>query len=237
MEQPDKKYAVFRKSFHIPRAWLDKEDIVFLVNHMYATAKADEALGEIVMRLKRLGYMRTGDGDRMVHDYLCFFIQDMLDKNDEIYLTEDEIRGSEQILRFFEGKTPDLLVKTKPGREKPLIVEVYTGSRDATMNPKSKYKAFGSVTKLVTVHPNSMLMDLSELLPPDDLAYLHRHFQVFMTEYQYWKSCVSLETILKNDVECIPISTSSAVRNLERTAEFAIGMREYAESVLNRSKI
>jgi hypothetical protein len=110
-QQPDKKYAVF----HIPRAWLDNEDIVFLVNHKYATAQAEEALGEIVMRLKRLGYMRVGDGDRMVHDYLCFFIQDMLDKNEEIYLTEEEIRGSEQILRFFEWKTPDLLIKTKPG--------------------------------------------------------------------------------------------------------------------------
>jgi hypothetical protein len=232
-----KRYAVFRKAFHIPRVWLDKEDIVFLVNHMYATTQAEEALSEIVRRLKRLGYMRTGDGDRMVHDYLCFFIQDLLDKNDEIYLTEEEIRGSESILRFFEGKTPDLLVKTKAGREKPLIVEVYTGSRDAALNPKSKYKAFGSVTTLVTVHPNSMLMDLSELLPPSDLAYLHRHFQVFMTEYQYWKSCVSLETILKNDVACVPVSTDSVPRDLERTAAFASGMRAYAESVLNRSNI
>ena len=82
-----------------------------------------------------------------------------------------------------------------------------------------------------------MLMDLNELLPPEDLAYLHRHFQVFMTEYQYWKSCVSLETILKNDVEHILVSTNPTTRNLERTAEFAAGMREYAECVLNRSKI
>jgi len=79
-----------------------------------------------------------------------------------------------------------------------------------------------------------MLMDLNELLPSEDLAYLHRHFQVFMTEYQYWKSCVSLETILKNDVD---VSTTPTTRNLERTAEFAAGMREYAECVLNRSKI
>ena len=179
--------------------------------------------------------MRSESDNRMIHDYLCYFLQDLLDKNGEVYLTEEEIRSSKPILAFFEGLTPDLLIRTRPGRDKPLIVDVYTGGRDAG-NAKAKSKAFGSVADLMTVHPNSLLTDLTGVLPVTDIAYLHRHFQVFMTEYQYWKSCVSLNTILKNDVPCLSITTSVA-RNSEQTAQFAQGMTEYAEFVLNRSRI
>jgi len=234
-EQECKRYSVFRKSFHIPKAWADKEDVTFLVNHSYTTSQADQALEDIARRLKNLGYMRSESDNRMIHDYLCYFLQDLLDKNGDVYLTEEEIRSSKPIRCFFEGLTPDLLIKTKPGRDKPLIVDVYTGGRDAG-NTKAKYKAFGSVADLMTVHPNSLLTDLTGILPVDDVAYMHRHFQVFMTEYQYWKSCVSLNMILKSDIPCLPI-TSPVSRNSELTAQFALGMKEYAEFVLNRSNI
>jgi hypothetical protein len=79
-------YQVFRKTFHVPTAWMEKEEIVYLVNHSYAKEEAVTSLIKITENLKTLGYMEDNNIKKIIlHDYLQYMIQDMLDKNGEIF--------------------------------------------------------------------------------------------------------------------------------------------------------
>eukprot|EP00952_Eustigmatos_sp_NYUAD-ZCMA_P007641 32258-Eustigmatos_ZCMA.PRE.1 len=80
-EDSGKEYAVFCKTFHVPREWMKKEQFQYLVNHRYVAENAGEALREIRRCLSELGYME--DNDMMLHDYLHFMLMDLLDKNEE----------------------------------------------------------------------------------------------------------------------------------------------------------
>ena len=161
-----------------------------------------------------------------IHTYLCNSLQNLLDKNNEVYLTQAELQHSKPILDFFEGSPPDFLIKTKPGRDKPLIVDVDTGD-----SKTAKYSTFGSVADAVTVHPDSLLVDttLTRFIPMDDLIYLHRNVQAFIAEY--WKSKVLMNTFVRIELHI------SVARDSEAASQFAEGMKQYAENVLDRSKI
>ena len=161
-----------------------------------------------------------------IHTYMCNSLQNLLDKNHEVYLTKSEIQSSKPILDFFEGSPPDFLIKTKPGRDKPLIVYVDTGESNT-----AKYSTFGSVADAVTVHPDSLLINtsLTRLIPMDDLIYIHSKIQAFLEEY--WKSKVLMNTFVRIELHML------ASRDSEAATQFADGMTEYAENVLDRSRI
>ena len=161
-----------------------------------------------------------------IHVYMCNCLQNLLDKNNEVYLTKSEIQSSKPILDFFEGSPPDFLIKTRPGRDKPLIVDVNTGDTQT-----AKYSTFGSVADAVTVHPGSLLVDttLTRLIPMDDLIYLHSKLHAVITEY--WKSKVLMTTFVRIELHI------SVARDSEAASQFAEGMKQYAENVLDRSKI
>ena len=54
----------------------------------------------------------------MVHDYLHFMLADILDKNGEIYLTEDTLRLEQSILGLLGGMTPDFVIRRGGGGPK-----------------------------------------------------------------------------------------------------------------------
>jgi hypothetical protein len=58
-------YQVFRKTFHVPTEWMEKEEIVYLVNHSYAKEEAVTSLIKITENLKTLGYME--DNNMMIY--------------------------------------------------------------------------------------------------------------------------------------------------------------------------
>jgi hypothetical protein len=65
---------------------MEKEEIVYLVNHSYAKEEAVTSLIKITENLKTLGYMEDNNIKKIIlHDYLQYMIQDMLDKNGEIF--------------------------------------------------------------------------------------------------------------------------------------------------------
>ena len=47
----------------------------------------------------------------MIHDYLVFSIEDLLDKNGEVFITEQDVRGNASIKKLLSGLTPDLVIK------------------------------------------------------------------------------------------------------------------------------
>ena len=100
-----------RKTFHVPNEWKLLADMQYLVTHSYVKEQAKESFVTISKCLKRLGYME--DNNMMIHDYLHYMILDLLDKNQEVFLTENEIRGNNNILSLCAGNTPDFILKKK----------------------------------------------------------------------------------------------------------------------------
>ncbi|KXZ53440.1 hypothetical protein GPECTOR_7g1338 [Gonium pectorale] len=230
------EYPVFRKVFHIPSKWMENEHIRYLVEHTYAKENTDEALQMITSKLKELGYME--DNAKMVHDYLCFMTQDLLDKNGEVYVTEDDIRESEPIKRLMGGMTPDFAIKKRGNRDKTIILDVYVGNKDPS-DVKGKYKTLGFFADLHIVTQYNFNTALKCVLPEADLEYMHKNVQLFLTEYFYWRACIKLRKVLLNDVENIQLQQFATVPDEQQTAKliFKEDLIAYAKQVADQARI
>lgn len=197
-------YSVFRKTFHIPSEWMKSDNIKFLVEHKYAVSNVEKAFQEIHQKLKDEGYNR--DNDTMVHDYLYYMIKDMLDKNKQIYITEKEIRESSDIKCLLLNTTPDFLIKSTNTDPDLLILDIYIGNKDIS-SIKSKYRAVGSLAKFCIITQYNFSSELLKvgILPQSDIDYIYKNYQIFITEYYYWKACLKLRKILMNYIDNIII--------------------------------
>jgi len=231
MELANKKYSVFRKSFHIPSMWTDNENIKFLVNHEYATTDTEETIKEIHRRLSEEGY--ANDNDSMIHDYLHYMIMDLLDKNGEIYITEKDINKNSEIKELLLGTTPDLIIKgNKEKNRKRLIVDVYIGDKKDN-NVKSKYKILAIFSKFILInkHAFSDVLISNNILPKEDANYLHDNFQIFLIEYYYWRSCMKLKRIIFNEANNdIDFQNFQKPDNIDKKTEFILKLETFANA-------
>lgn len=236
MELDNKKYSVFRKAFNIPSEWETKEDIKFLTEHQYATKDTQETLKEIHTRLKRMGYVE--DNDAMIHDYIHYMIKDLLDKNKEIYITENTIKSNDLILNFLLNTTPDFIIKSnKEKNRKTLIVDIYVGGKkDESI--KSKYRKLAMFADFIIInkHDFSDILLNNKILPLDDVNYLFKHYQIFLTEYYYWRSCIKLQTVIFNDIENIVIHEFEKC-GPNNNEEFIIALEKRAVVFANKDDI
>lgn len=196
------EHNVFRKTFHVPREWMKKSQFQYLVNHRYVAENAKDALDHVKSTLSELGYME--DNHRMIHDYLHFMIMDLLDKNKEVYITEEQVRTLPCLLSLMNGMTPDFVVRRGNGRPKTMVVDIYVGDRPSS-EVKNKYKTLGFFADVCVVTPHDFPRQLKSLLNAKDIDYLYQHFQVFLVEYHYWRASIKLRKVLMNDVINVPI--------------------------------
>ena len=230
-----KIYPVFRKTFHIPSEWLKSDDITYLVNHSYGTIEARQAFVEISSRLRRLGYME--DNNRMIHDYLHFLLKDILDFNNETYITESDLRDSPNITRgLLNGVTPDFILKKNNGRTKTLIIDIYVGDKPVS-EIKSKYRSLGFFADLVVITQHDFSSQLKGVLPMADIDYLYKNYQVFLVEYYYWKACMKLQKIFFNDTHNVTQRDLSAPVNPLRRQTYLVAMEEYAAKVSSQDDL
>ncbi|PNG99653.1 hypothetical protein TSOC_014564 [Tetrabaena socialis] len=195
-------YQFFRKSFHVPRKWAEDERIAYLTEHRYAKIESAMALTNITSKLKELGYME--DNNAMVHDYLDYMTQDLLDMNGEVYIIETELRDNETIKALLGGTTPDFIVKKSGSRAKTVILDVYVGDKQES-EVKGKYKALAFFADFYVVTPHNFQKQLASVLPATDIDYLYKNFQIFLAEYYYWRACIKLQKVLVNDMPNIPM--------------------------------
>ena len=186
--------------------------------------------------LKDMGY--ADDNQRMIHDYLHFMLMDLLDKNGEVYLTEDDVRAEPTITALLNGYTPDLIVKSRNKRDKPLIVDIYIGKKSSAENKKFYEQTTAFFADLCVVTKSNFVSKMREhnLLPIQDAEYIDRHLQGFLVEHQYWQACIKLRRVISNEVENFPIEILS-----EKTAEqetdtqlFKASLTTYASCVTGR---
>jgi hypothetical protein len=229
-------YPVFRKTFHVPRAWLQDEDMAYLVHHWYARDSAAEAFLKISSHLKRLGYME--DNDRMIHDYLHYMLQNLLDVNGEVYITEDVIRGNAAVRQLLGGTTPDFVLKKNGTRAKTTIVDIYVGKQPVS-DIKGKYKALTFFADFCVVTQHDFSRQLRAVLPERDIDYLYKNFQVFLTEYHYWRACLELQRVSFNDAENVALRALPDLApelDVER-AQFLANLAAYGQSVAAQEDI
>lgn len=234
--QAEEGYKVFRKTFHVPTAWSSNLDIAYLVNHTYGKEMAAQAFIEISKRLKAVGYME--DNDKMIHDYLHYMVQDFFDKNGEVYLTEDDIRQESAILSLLNNTTPDFILKKNKKREKTTIIDIYVGKQPVS-EIKGKYKTLGFFADFYIVTPHDFTKHLKAVLSESDIDYIHKNFQVFLTEYYYWRACIKLKKILFNDVENVPLRTLPDLtpEHLSGRETFKTNLVTYAQGVAAQDDI
>ncbi|GLC59389.1 hypothetical protein PLESTB_001481000 [Pleodorina starrii] len=227
------------KTFHVPTKWMDNEYFAYLVNHSYATEDCTAALQNITETLKKMGYME--DNDSMIHDYLVFSIEDLLDKNGEVFITEQDVRGNASIKKLLAGLTPDLVIKKNAQREKTVLLDVYVGSQQAD-GIKNKYKKLDFFSTMLVVTPYNFQRQLKEVLPESDIDYLYKNFQVFLTEYSYWRACIKFRKVLLNNVENVPLQEfklepAELTEQAAAKVQFLTHLAQYGDMVANQALI
>lgn len=136
-------------------------------------------------------------------------VMDLLREAGIPYISENDINRSKYLLELFGGLTPDLIIKSTPLRDRPTILDIYVGRSDSEFQKKkSKYNSLGSIFKVECIGPASIPKVLKDtFLPKERVDYLQKHFNIFLTEHQYWKACIKLRKVLLNDRENFEIKT------------------------------
>jgi hypothetical protein len=237
-------YDVFRKKFHVPKAWADDVFFSNLAGHSYMVDNSTAAFQFIEDCLKNMGYGE--DNDMMIHDYVHFMIVDLLEEAGIPFITEDVIRSKPSLSILFDNLTPDLILKSdleseNPLRCKPLILDVYIGKTEKALNEKkAKYNKLGSTFDFEIIRISNLASSLvNKALSQERVDYLYNQLQVFLTEYAYWKACLKLKKILRNDIENIPIKDFKAADEafLVKKLAFEAKLEEKAKSLKDFSGI
>ena len=110
--------AGFLKNFHIPSKWKCNENINFLINHRYIMESVSKE--SIKNSLELSGYFNN---TKMLHDYIYYMIQDILDKNGESYITKHTIKYNRKIQTLLMDNIPDFIIKSNYPR-KTFILDI-----------------------------------------------------------------------------------------------------------------
>jgi len=123
-----------------------------------------------------------------------------------------------------------LSLKKHEKLQKTLILDIYVGNKDIS-SIKAKYKRMDYFADFKIITPNNYTSELASLLDISRIDYLHKNFQIFMTEYQYWYSCMKLKKILFNEKENITFT------NFELDTEtFVLKQKTYMDTLNNYAK-
>eukprot|EP01035_Chromulina_nebulosa_P024288 gene24288-31592_t len=207
-------HPVHRQYFHVPSEWIKNQDFLDLAEHRYQNMNHVAAVNFIKERLTKLGYDDL-DKNRMLHDYMHYLLIDMLAAADIPFITETEMIAEESALvTLFEGKTPDLIIKSGGGannRPKPLIVDIRVGQTEEEaiiiMSEKkaiiyATMEVIFDFTSLTLINYNTQLLRRVFFERQPDVDYFHRQFVLFQAEYFYWHGCLKSQhhhNILSND--------------------------------------
>lgn len=232
MENETKQYDIFRKKFHIPSIWINNETFKNLVEHKYMAEEAKNTFVYLEKSLKELGYI--DDNEKIVHDYLHYMIMDLLQSEDIAFITENEINESNELLKLFEGLTPDLIIKSdeSKGRMKPMILDVYIGkNEEKVMKKKAKYRQMGISFDVEGITLANYSSVLKKLVPQQKVNYLYNQVQIFLTEHQYWRACLKLKKILFNDIANIEIIS------FDFPEKFEMNKLDFKSALINRASV
>ena len=215
--------------------WTRNDSLNALFEHRYLVRNANETFDFVRTTLEAEEYL--DNNHKMVHDYLHYMIMDLLDHEQVSYISKNEIKEYPPILELFNGLTPDLIVQSSMDR-KTSIIDIYSDSAESTVlsQKKSKYKSLSFQFDFRVVTSINFIKQLSGILSQKSIAYLSDHFASFYTEYIYWRACVKIRSIIRNDVVNKPIIDIN-VSSIEKRFSFISALTDRAGVLLNSSGI
>ncbi|KAL9647340.1 hypothetical protein ABK040_011705 [Willaertia magna] len=184
------------KKFYIPSNWDKNMDFKELLEHKYAVLNTTDALIFVEETLKKLGY--NSKDNNMLLDYIKNMIADILLKNGEVFITENDIKQSKTISELLNNTTPDFIIKSKDNRRTLIIV--CTDEKEIS-ELKSKYEKLEYFADFKIITYYNFQSELKNIFSDSDIGYLYENYQVFLTKYFYWKACVKFKKILVKDKE------------------------------------
>lgn len=189
-------FSTLRKS--LPKAWSNNSDFLELVAYGHDDNDKNVSYTFIEERLQSLGY--ADNNDRMVHDYIQFMIQDILTAEGTPFATNSDMKSNEHLMYLFHGQVPDLIVKSDKSRNrpKPMIVDVLVNVNDHQLEAKrDKYDGMLQVFdySIITRYIYNYYYELPKIMSEQHVDYFHKHFNMFLEEYNYWITCVQARTM------------------------------------------
>lgn len=136
---------------------------------------------------------------------------------------------------FLQRKTPDLIIKSSGQNSKPLLLDVYIGNKPLCIM-KGVYRELEYFFQVYIITPANYKQILPMILPVPDVGYLNHHFNLFLTEYHYWMSCLKLKENLFNEKENVPIKSfvPPSVEFESNRQTFVEKLTAYARTVLEK---
>jgi len=116
---------------------------------------------------------QTFDTIQMVHDYFQFIIQDLLDKNGEIYITSQDIQHDSDILGLLNNATPDLILKKNGTRPKTVMIHI-SPLEKSLGRIKQKYEPLAFFSNVCIVTQFNYMHSLKDVLPFSDIEFYPR---------------------------------------------------------------
>lgn len=142
-------YSVFRKNFHIP----NNKNFNALYDLKYnKTESAFKSIEIIKNYFSEMNY--SLQNDQMLHDYLHYIIVDILKLENIPFISENEIREDELLLKLFKDFAPDLIIK--PSKKKPIIIDIYNG-----VNLEKKQRKINHYMSLGTFFDNEKITNVT----------------------------------------------------------------------------
>jgi hypothetical protein len=105
---------------------------------------------------------------------------------------------------------------------------------------KSKYRKLAMFADFIIInkHDFSDILLNNKILPVDDVTYLYKQYQIFLTEYYYWRSCIKLQKVIFNEnIKNIEIHDFEKYDNTDNKVNFIIALEKRATIFANKDDI
>jgi hypothetical protein len=184
------------------------------------------------------GYLNN---EKMLYDYLYYMIQDILDKNGEIYITKNIIKYNRKLQILFADTIPDFVIKSKYPRKTFILDICFSNYFDYFVKLKEKYKGLSYFTDFSIIDKFSIDSTLNfngcKFLSNEDGKYLTQNFEIFETTFRYWQACARNEPIFWSDKSSIDIKKFKKISSSDKNLEFEEALNRYALSIASRKDI
>jgi hypothetical protein len=159
-------------------------------------------------------------------------IKELLNRNDEVYLTHDDIRDEEAIQTLLCGLKPDFIIKKKGDRLKTSLLQIHVASLPSA-EVKDKYAGLSFFSKymplsfFVGVTDRNVRLMLTQFVSTKDIDYLYQNLSLFC-------ECIKLGRFTSADIENVHAHVSETSPVPKANSKFRIDLAAYAANITDQ---
>jgi hypothetical protein len=191
-------------SFYIPREWKNNKDIMYLIGHKYDSLdKYNKSLKEVfIPTYNKYGYVNH---DRILTEYIRCVLQDILDNNNELYVTKYDITNNEKLKNIIRYEIPDFIIKGNSNRKTTIVDIISIIDIDEDLIELRNETANFAYSCIIDQCNFYIGLAKCGLLSENEAEWFKRNNRLFQIEYGYWISCKNVyEGLLEYPLRPIP---------------------------------